>query len=97
MKPTPLARIARAITLPLLTAAVLGGIFSPAVAEAEMLPTTLTVSASSTQPLVGQRVAYTAELDPMPFEGEVTFDEDGTPISGCTNMWTGRKCSVQYG
>ncbi len=46
--------------------------------------TTTTVSSSSNPSTVGQAVTYTARVSPATATGTVEFEEEGTPIAGCS-------------
>ncbi len=50
----------------------------------ELASTTTTLGASTTSPVVGEQVTYTATVSPTPDGGSVTFYDGGNPIT-CTN------------
>jgi hypothetical protein len=69
----------------------------PAAAMAETHTTTMTIAASNTTPLVGERVLYSAELNPEPMLPQITFYDDGTAIPGCADLASYQKCWTEYG
>jgi hypothetical protein len=52
----------------------------------ERTSTTTTLSSSANPSALGQSVTYTATVHPTAAAGTVTFQDDGTPISGCTTQ-----------
>jgi hypothetical protein len=59
--------------------------WSPALTQTvNKKPTTTTVLSSSNPSTVGQTVTYTATVSPAAATGTIEFQEEGTPITGCT-------------
>lgn len=56
----------------------------------------MTIAASSTTPLVGERVLYSAELNPSPIYPQVTFYDNGTAIPDCSDLAPYQKCWAEY-
>jgi F5/8 type C domain/Bacterial Ig-like domain (group 3) len=48
--------------------------------------TTVAVSSSANPGSIGTSVTYGASISPKPTSGNVTFEDNGAPISGCTNV-----------
>lgn len=64
-------------------------------------PTSISISATPSAPRVGQTVIYAATVTPAPTGGTVTFTDNGSTITSCTNIavntTTGSaSCSVTY-
>jgi hypothetical protein len=46
--------------------------------------------------LVGEKVVYSAQLNPEPIVPEITFYDNGTALPGCTNLYSFQRCSAEY-
>jgi len=71
-------------------------IAAPVQASAETLTTKMTISASNAEPLVGERIFYSATFEPQPLDSSMSFYDDGADIAGCTNLSLSQKCWVEY-
>jgi hypothetical protein len=71
-------------------------IAAPVQASAETLTTKMTISASYAEPLVGERIFYSAHFEPQPLDSRISFYDDGVAIAGCTNLFPSQKCWVEY-
>jgi hypothetical protein len=92
------ARLGRPRTILVLAACMMAvGIAAPAQASAETRTTRMTISASDSEPLVGERIFYSATLEPRPLFARMSFYDDGTAIAGCTDLFLSQKCWVEYG
>jgi len=77
-------------------ALVVVGALAAAPAGAATLTTTMTIAASGTQPLVGERVVLSAQFSPQPLEATMSFFDDGAPVAGCTNLRLDQRCWIEY-
>jgi hypothetical protein len=93
--PSPRAKRPR-VLLALAGALAAVAALAPAAAMAETHTTTMTIAASNTEPVVGERVLYSAELNPSPLFPQITFYDDGTAIPDCTDLLSYQKCWAEY-
>ncbi len=65
-------------------------------ASAETRTTAMSITVSDAQPLVDERVVFSAQFSPQPIEARMSFFDDGAPIPGCTNLFLLQRCWVEF-